>query len=55
VSDDGKGFDLRKMSATLGHGLSNMVVRAHKVSGEVEITSEPGSGTTVLVWVPRNV
>jgi signal transduction histidine kinase len=54
VSDDGKGFDLRKMSVTLGHGLSNMHVRAHKAGGDVEITSEPGSGTTVLVWVPRH-
>ena len=26
ISDDGRGFDLRKMSVTLGHGLSNMHV-----------------------------
>lgn len=55
VTDDGRGFDLRKMSVTLGHGLSNMHVRAHKVGGDVEINSEPGSGTTVLAWVPRQV
>lgn len=54
VTDDGRGFDLRKMSVTLGHGLSNMHIRAHKVGGAVEITSEPGSGTTVLAWVPRH-
>lgn len=53
VTDDGLGFDLRKMSVTLGHGLSNMHFRAQKVGGEVEINSEPGSGTTVLAWVPR--
>jgi signal transduction histidine kinase len=53
VTDDGLGFDLRKMSVTLGHGLSNMHFRAHKVGGDVEITSEPGSGTTVMAWVPR--
>jgi signal transduction histidine kinase len=52
VSDDGQGFDLRKMSVTLGHGLSNMHTRAHKVGGDIEITSEPGKGTTVLAWVP---
>jgi two-component system, NarL family, sensor histidine kinase DevS len=52
ISDDGRGFDLRNMSATLGHGLSNMHTRAHKVGGDVEITSEPGQGTTVLAWVP---
>jgi two-component system, NarL family, sensor histidine kinase DevS len=52
VSDNGRGFDLRNMSVTLGHGLSNMHTRAHKVGGDVEITSEPGEGTTVLAWVP---
>jgi signal transduction histidine kinase/uncharacterized protein YigA (DUF484 family) len=53
VSDNGAGFDLRNMSVTLGHGLSNMHVRARKVGGDVEITSGPGEGTTVLAWVPR--
>ena len=53
VTDDGLGFDLRKMSVTLGHGLSNMHFRARKVGGDVEITSYPGEGTTILAWVPR--
>jgi signal transduction histidine kinase len=53
ISDNGQGFDLRKMSVTLGHGLSNMHVRARKVGGDVEITSAPGEGTTILAWVPR--
>ncbi len=52
VNDDGKGFDLSKMSVTLGHGLSNMHSRAHKVGGDVEVTSAPGEGTTVMAWVP---
>lgn len=55
ITDDGRGFDLRKMSVTLGHGLSNMHVRAHKAGGDVEFTSEPGSGTTVMAWVPRQI
>lgn len=55
ITDDGKGFDLRKMSVTLGHGLSNMHLRANKVGGDVEITSEPGNGTTVLAWVPSQI
>ncbi|MBN1145855.1 MAG: GAF domain-containing sensor histidine kinase [Anaerolineales bacterium] len=53
VSDDGQGFDLRKTNVTLGHGLSNMQARARKVGGDVEITSAPNKGTTVLAWVPR--
>ena len=53
VADNGHGFDLRKMNVAIGHGLSNMHVRARKVGGDVEITSAPGEGTTVLAWVPR--
>lgn len=53
IADDGFGFDLSKMSVTLGHGLSNMHVRARKVGGDVEITSTPNEGTTILAWVPR--
>ena len=53
VSDDGQGFDPRKMNATLGHGLSNMQARAHKVGGDVEINSAVGEGTAVIAWVPK--
>jgi signal transduction histidine kinase len=53
VTDDGRGFNLRKMNFTLGHGLSNIHYRARKVGGDVEFTSYPGEGTTVLAWVPR--
>jgi signal transduction histidine kinase len=52
VIDDGRGFDVRKKNATLGHGLSNMSRRARKVGGDVEISSRPMGGTTVLAWVP---
>lgn len=55
VADNGCGFDLRKMNLTLGHGLSNIHARARKVNGDVEFTSEPGQGTTVLAWVPRRL
>lgn len=55
VADQGEGFDLSKMSVTLGHGLSNMHTRARRVGGDVEITSYPGEGTTVLAWVPRRM
>ncbi len=53
IADNGQGFDLSKMSVTLGHGLSNMHVRARKVGGDVEINSFPNEGTTILAWVPR--
>jgi signal transduction histidine kinase len=53
IHDDGKGFDLEKMTMTIGHGLANMQTRARSVGGEVDITSVMGDGTTVLAWVPR--
>jgi len=54
VADDGRGFDPRKMKTALGHGLSNMRTRARKVGGDIEITSAPDDGTSVLAWVPRH-
>ena len=53
IRDDGDGFDMRTKHAALGHGLSNMVRRARKVGGEVEIKSVKGEGTSVLAWVPK--
>ncbi len=53
VHDDGRGFDLERIKQTIGHGLSNMQTRARSVGGDVDITSEPKSGTSVLAWVPN--
>lgn len=52
ISDDGRGFDQSRVKLTLGHGLSNMQTRAHNVGGDVETSSEPETGTTILAWVP---
>ncbi len=52
ISDDGQGFDMQKVNTTLGHGLANMQTRARSIGGDIELTSEPGGGTTVLAWVP---
>ena len=54
IQDDGKGFEIENALTTIGHGLSNMETRAHNAGGDVDITSEPGKGTTVLAWVPFN-
>jgi two-component system sensor histidine kinase DevS len=53
VRDNGKGFDPDKMSKSIGHGLANMQTRVRAVGGEVDISSAPGEGTTILAWVPR--
>ncbi len=52
VHDDGFGFDMNETRFSLGHGLSNMQVRARNVGGDVDISSEISGGTTILVWVP---
>jgi two-component system, NarL family, sensor histidine kinase DevS len=52
VHDDGRGFDPQKIQFTLGHGISNMQTRARNVGGDLEITTEPDQGTTIMVWSP---
>jgi signal transduction histidine kinase len=53
IHDDGKGFDVAKMSTTIGHGLANMQTRAHAAGGDIDISSFIDEGTTILAWVPR--
>ena len=53
IHDNGKGFEMETMNATIGHGLANMQTRARSVGGDVDISSVVGDGTTVLAWVPR--
>jgi signal transduction histidine kinase len=53
IHDDGRGFDMEAMNLNIGHGLANMQTRAQSAGGDVDISSAPGEGTTVLVWVPR--
>lgn len=54
IHDNGRGFEMEKMSVTIGHGLANMQTRARSVGGDVDISSVMGEGTTVLAWVPRH-
>ncbi len=53
IKDDGQGFDTERAARAIGHGLANMQTRARSVGGDVDISSSPGEGTTVLAWVPR--
>ncbi len=54
VRDNGQGFRMEEVQRTVGHGLTNMVMRAQQVGGDGEVSSAPGEGTTVLAWVPRH-
>jgi signal transduction histidine kinase len=53
VGDDGRGFDQEVVSKTVGHGLANMQSRVASIGGDLDITTAPGEGTTILAWVPR--
>jgi two-component system sensor histidine kinase UhpB len=55
IRDDGQGFDAEAAAAepAPGHlGLVTMVERAEVTGGHCRITSLPGTGTTVEVWLP---
>ncbi|HPI16076.1 MAG TPA: ATP-binding protein, partial [Spirochaetota bacterium] len=53
VEDDGSGFDADGLDETKkGFGLSNLRQRAETLGGEVGISSRPGRGTRIAVWIP---
>jgi len=54
IYDDGRDFEMGKMSSAIGHGLANMQTRVHMVSDDVDMSSVAGEGTTILAWVPRD-
>jgi len=49
ISDDGVGFDLEEKTKKGHYGLTNLLERARKFRGTVDIQSAPGNGTTVHV------
>jgi signal transduction histidine kinase/ligand-binding sensor domain-containing protein len=51
VRDDGQGFEPEKMPAPGHYGLTGMRERAAVIGGTLELTSEPGAGTTVRLRV----
>jgi signal transduction histidine kinase len=50
VVDDGVGFDVA--TTRKGSGLTNMVDRLDAVGGGVDVSSSPGSGTSLHGWLP---
>lgn len=56
AQDDGKGFDLASVERSYDQrgslGLTNMRERAALVSGTVNIVSQPGRGTSVIIRIP---
>lgn len=53
VSDDGKGFDLKKALKKKNHfGLKNIQTRIQSIGGEVFFKTAEGEGAQVTVTVP---
>jgi two-component system sensor histidine kinase UhpB len=53
VRDNGKGFDPVNQAEGGGIGLSGMAERARLVGGELTVTSSPGTGTRVRLYIPQ--
>lgn len=55
VDDDGIGFDLNELDENVGIGISNTRERVSAMcDGSLEITSEPGRGTTAVMRIPKD-
>lgn len=50
VKDNGRGFVVS--GGPHGHGLRNMRRRAETIGANFDMSSEPGKGTTVSIWLP---
>jgi signal transduction histidine kinase len=56
ISDDGRGFDTRILydmtEEAVGFGLQGMRERVELLGGNMNITSEPGEGTEIAIYLP---
>jgi len=52
VNDNGSGFDPNRPRDHASLGLASMRERVRLLQGELDVQSTPGSGTTVVAWVP---
>ncbi len=53
ISDNGRGFRVDAFRGPGHQGLVNMRARAAGMGGRLDIESEPGGGTRIIVTVPR--
>ena len=53
IEDDGCGFEQKPQTVSQGIGIQAIRERLDLLQGTLTIESEPGSGTTLFVSVPR--
>lgn len=51
IEDDGKGFDKNLLKGSKGMGWSNIQNRVDFLKGNIDINSEPGNGTSILIEI----
>ena len=49
MEDDGKGFDTSILKQAKGIGWSNIENRVEFLKGKLDVNSQPGNGTSVLI------
>ena len=54
IDDNGRGFDPAAVHGGAHQGLINMRDRAMSLGGQLEVESTPGSGTRIIVRIPRS-
>jgi signal transduction histidine kinase len=52
IEDNGKGFNTADKNKFTGIGLKNMISRVEYLKGTVDISSSPGKGTLVAIFIP---
>jgi signal transduction histidine kinase len=52
LRDDGRGFDKARVDTSRHFGLQLMRERVEAVGGRLLVESSPGTGTSVLAWIP---
>lgn len=55
VTDNGKGFDTKKISGKHGLGLDNIRNRTIFCGGSIKINSKPGKGTRIKIIIPSRI
>lgn len=55
IKDDGNGFDPKLTSTGSGRGLRNIYSRAREINADLEITSSPEAGSSILVRLKKQL
>jgi signal transduction histidine kinase len=52
ITDDGRGFDTRRVPGYGNYGITIMHERVESINGAINLISSPGEGTRVSLQVP---